>query len=45
MRDFGPVNSDIAGNLKRIYLIVYLREEVRVVFCLARACILGPERW
>ena len=44
LRDFGNLNSLIVGNLDRAYLIdqIYIRGQC---FSLARAFILGPERW
>ena len=44
MQNFGSSNSAVKSNLNRVYLIASLIV-ARAVYFLARACILGPERW
>ena len=44
MRDFGKVKSVIVGNLDRVYLF-HPRYTRGQCISLARAYILGPERW
>ena len=44
MQDVGRYYPIVISNLNRVYLIVKLIE-LRAVFFLARAYILGPERW
>ena len=44
MRNFGSCYSVVKSNLNRVYLIASLIV-ARAVCFLARACILGPERW
>jgi len=44
MRNFGLLNLVVTSNLDRVYLSV-CKIESRAVFLLAKAYILGPERW
>ena len=44
MRDSGLLKSIITSNLDRVYRFVMMLT-LRAVFFLARAAILGPERW
>ena len=44
MRDSGLLKSIITSNLDRVYRFVMMIT-LRAVFFLARASILGPERW